>query len=293
MDYDQDFLTNNLLNRHCNLVTAVRELAIQPDINNYHHLKKMLVTHSPATIGEMLISASRMGVIRDVEVILPTALVHGLDIQMHESFCVAAKNCHLSIMEVLLQYNIDINYNNQLALCNAVSSGHAESVQFLLNNGADVHYDDDKLLLLCCKSGDYDDVICTLIENGIDTLKHYHETYNCCLKQNRQKCGTILIKYSYSALPQTKNSIEYSPQENDLLRDYYDINNSCLVNNNEEGEGDGNGDYYLLDNNGETHHANDENGDYYLQDSDGDAHHVTDENQTIVKSNDNISPNNP
>ena len=274
MNSNQDLLANGLI-RYCNLTRAIRELASQPDINNYHCLKRMLVTSTSATIGELLISACRMGVIRDVELILPTAVVHDLTTQMHESFCVAAMNCHLAIMNLLLQHGVDINYNNQVALRKAVSSGCVESVQFLLNNGADVHHDNDKLLLLCCQSGDYNDVVGTLIENGIDVFKHYHETYDCCLKQNREKCGVALIKYSCRALESTKNSITYVPQEHELLQDYYECSNSDLVNNNEE---DGSGDYYLID-------------------SEGDMHHVSDvddnsENQSLARPNSNIAPSN-
>jgi hypothetical protein len=170
----------------------------QSDIDDFHWLKKMVTTLNRGSLGQLLISAARKGIQRDVDLILPIAISNNMHTELNEAFCMAALNCHIAIMELLFVNGVDIHYKKDLALKRAVGSGHPESVSFLLANGADVHVNNDKLLIKCCQFGDYVDVLKLLIEKNIDVIKHYHTAYNACLNFNYSKCAAVLIQYSNS-----------------------------------------------------------------------------------------------
>ncbi|AUL78669.3 putative ankyrin repeat protein [Tupanvirus deep ocean] len=187
---------NNGFDNFCPLTSAIRELSAQPDVDDFHKLRKIVQTASPRVLGELLRSACRKGVLRDVELMVPMVVANGQTADINESFCLACQNNHIAVMKLLLHNGAKVSYYDNLPIRRAVSGGHVEAVEFLLNNGADVHADDDKLLMICCQSGDYVDVLKLLINRDIDVLKNYHAAYNCCLNLGRNECGCELVRYS-------------------------------------------------------------------------------------------------
>ncbi|XWV26943.1 ankyrin repeat protein [Tupanvirus soda lake] len=196
---------NNNFRNYCPLTSAIRELSTKPEVDDFHQLRKIVQTASPRALGELLRSACRKGILRDVELMLPIAIANGLTVDINESLCLACQNNHIAVMKLLLHNGAEVNYNNNLPLRRAVSGGHVEAAEYLLNNGADVHSDDDKLLMVCCQSGDYVDVLKLLISRDIDVLKNYHAAYNCCLHFGRNECGSELVRYS-NTKPSNKSS---------------------------------------------------------------------------------------
>ena len=192
-----------ILDRGCPLAIAISQLASQLDIDDYHNLKRMSTISNQHALGQLLYSAARKGILRDVEFIVPIAIGNGMHQQINDAFCTAAQNCHVGVMKYLLKNGADVGYSNQLALRRAVMAGHPESVIFLLKKGANIHANNEavgQLAMDCCRAGDYAEVLTVLIENGIDIFKHYQKIYDCCMELKRVNCAQILIRHS-SAKP--------------------------------------------------------------------------------------------
>lgn len=212
--------------------------------NNFHELKKLVISANQNTLRSLLIGAACSGVYRDVELMLPQVIANDMYNSVNEAFCAAAQNNHILVMELLINNGADIHYNNDFALTKAVQSGHPESVLYLLANKADVHVDNDRLLIICCQYGDYVDVLQLLIDSGIDVLKQYLTAYNICLGKKHANCATLLIKYSNMNVPEKKPppTINLVLTNDNDLNEQSDEQSESEVNEYTEGS-DGSDDY--------------------------------------------------
>ena len=189
----------NLYSRKFNcsdLTRVIRELASQAKINDYNELKNVIRGSQPQTIGYLLVAAARRGVIRDVKLLSRIAIAHDLHRFLDQALLDAAINSHVDVMDALLQNGADIHHDNDIVLRRAVITGQEESVEFLLKNGANVHVDDNRLLLVCCKAGDYNEIINLLIVHGINVFTHYQTALDCCLDNKHSQSAELLIRYS-------------------------------------------------------------------------------------------------
>ena len=218
----------------CALIEALENLSPKQDAGNYRELKKLVETVSPLTLGKFLVSASAMGVVRDVRLIAPVAVGNDMFKELNIAFVAASRNCHEDVMQVLLENGADLHYDNDSALRKAVMQGHVESVDFLLQRDADVHIDNDSLCFLCCK-GDYVDVLELLVKYDIDLIKNYQEAFDICSKYQRSKCLDFLVRFSAKNISNNPTSLERIATLEDLIdnhdggcnTDSYSCHDSC------------------------------------------------------------------
>lgn len=187
--------------KYWNCPNNLSQEKIEDKMDNFRKFKKKVGKMKDHEIEKLLITSCTKGIIRNVEYLLPIIVNKGLQESIDVSLCAASKNCHLAIIDLLVKYGADIGYKDGKPLIDAVCNGQTESVAKLIEYGADVHTNDDTLIVKCCKSGDYVDVIKILVLNGIDVLKHYHSAITSCLDLGREKCTTYLIQYSNKTLP--------------------------------------------------------------------------------------------
>lgn len=226
-------------NRRCELSETIDELSSKPDIDNFHRLKQLVASAHKYTLEDLFIAASRKGILRDVEYMAPIVIGNDLKNAINKAFCAAAENCHIAVMDLLITNGADCCYDNNLPIKQAVIGGNVESVKYLLEIGADIHTDDDQLLFLCCQNGDYADVADLLIKKGVDVLKHYHKTLNCCFNLKRNDCASILIRYSDNSLKkptmQAAPMQQYNQDEMDALmenRSDEELEEDCVNDDN-------------------------------------------------------------
>lgn len=192
----------------------------QPITNvDFRWLRNNIHTFTPDMLGSMLKNASKKGIIRDVELLLPLVIINGDLNYIHEALVEASSHCHTTIMKLLLNNGADVQYDNNLPLKNAVTNGHSDAVKILLDNGANVHVDSNDLLAMCCEAGDYDDVLTLLIEYGIDISKKYQLAINLSFSKGRKSCMQVLVNYNVKTLSKTPSS---SSIDNDELLNYED-----------------------------------------------------------------------
>ena len=205
------------------LIYSAKNLIDSETIYNYNYIKNIiLLQSSPQTIGILLVAAARRGIIRDVELYVPIAVGNDLYTEINEALCVAAENVHIMIMDYLLKNGANIHYNNELPLKKAIIAGHIESVDFLLDKGANVHADNDELILLSCRSGDYPDIMNSLILHGIDVLKHYKILVDECYKHNTLQSLTCLFKHNYNKPNEIDNNKYLNESDiNEMLMEVY------------------------------------------------------------------------
>jgi len=201
---------------------------------DFHQLKKLAAVESDNYVAEQLLSACNKGIIRDVELFVIEAVVRGLSEAINRSLCDAAENCHVAIMDLLLQNGADINYQDELPLRKSIKSRHLESVSFLLNHGANVCLY-DKFVMMCCKSGDYPDILQQLINAGADVFTHYHKCVNYCLQKGYKNSAAILVKYSCNN-PRIKEQNQKEDMEKNRLIEQFDtmLQFSDQISNDEE-----------------------------------------------------------
>lgn len=195
--------------RTCSYVEAIKQLST-PKNDNYHALQEIVEFGNPMVLGKILLSSSTMGIVRDVKLIAPVALGNDMIREMNCAFVAASKNCHTSVMEILLEHGADLHYDNNCALRKAVEHGHVESVDFLLQRGADVHVYNDSLAILSCKEGDYVLVMELLVKYGLNLMKKYQEIFNYCSIRTRPKCLAFLVKLSAENLRANPNNLNHN-----------------------------------------------------------------------------------
>jgi ankyrin repeat protein len=208
------------------------------DDSNFHSFEIMVESMEEHQIGQLLIKSCSKGIIRNVEYLLPITIEKGLQEEINISLCVASKNCHLAIMNLLIKSGADIHYNNDQPLIEAIKAGHPESVRVLLRNGANVHVGDDTLVIKCCRSGDNIEILKILVDYGIDVLKHYHSAIRCCFELEREKCASYLIQYS-NKIPYQKKEIDYNEYDIDSYiyqLDQEDYLQTDISNNSDSSE---------------------------------------------------------
>lgn len=215
-------MTHNTELNKISLAESIRILAESDDINNFHHFRDLIDRSSKETISLLFIAASRKGIIRDVEYMIPIVIIGETRDTINDALVAACENCHLKIIKLLLKNGAAIEYKNNLPLKRAVERGHNDAVIFLVEFGADVNVDNGDLVLECCRSGDYPDVLKTLISFGLNILSKYHQAYELCLNNNYMNTAEYLVKYSLK-ISQEKIEDEkedcYYTEFNDLLSD--------------------------------------------------------------------------
>src|SRR5271154_3754512 len=171
------------------------------DLNNFLEMKKLTSAEADLSdetnltaFGNALINSSRKGIIRNVELMLPIAIFHNLKSIINNSLYLAAKYAHTTVLTVFIEYKVDIHFEDDRPLFEAVMSGHMEPVQYLLANGANVHARNNQLLLHCCQSGDYPETLQLLIQHGIKFNSYYSQLMNMCLDKNYSQTGQMLIQ---------------------------------------------------------------------------------------------------
>lgn len=172
------------------------------DTNNFHQFKKLISRTSNHNKGQMLITFSSKGVHRNVKYILDKNFRGD---EINEAFCEAIRNCHLDIMDLLIDKGANINYQHNLPIIIAVESGYKEVVKYLLDRGCDIQ--DNDLVIKCCQSGDYPDVLKMLLDNGIE-MSNYHKAYDTCLEKNHYLSAMELTKYNYNNYSKTEDSTD-------------------------------------------------------------------------------------
>ena len=168
--------------------------------------KARLLNMNVKEMEECLVTSSIMGIIRNVEILLPYIIAENSTNSINLAFDQAAKYGHIKIMELLLSFGANPNYGNGKIIGRAVRMNEVEVAEFLLKNGVDVHTYNDRLAIECCSSGDNSELLKILIRNGIDINRHYKELYVNCL--DKPKCFELLVGYH------TKNSQTVEPLKN-------------------------------------------------------------------------------
>lgn len=183
---------------------AIKSLSARREKIDFHSLKNIVLAARPEYLGYLLVAAARKGIIRDVQFITPIVITNNCLIQINEALCEASANAHTSIIEYLLNNGADIHYDGENPLRRAVREGYVESVDVLLEKGANVHVSNDSLLLDCCRSGDYPDVLKSLFSHGINVLTHYHNALNLCYEKNHSDSARVLICWSANRIVEKK-----------------------------------------------------------------------------------------
>lgn len=178
------------------LLTVFKSLVQSSRINNFRLVKSIAYSSDKQTLNQLFISAVRTGVIRDVQLYLPIMISNEQRAEINEAFCVAAENAHMAIMNLFIENGITVNFDDDLPLRRAVCSGNVEPVEFLLKKGANVHVCNDELILMCCRSGDYPQIIETLVSHGINIFVHYKMALNTCLEKKFDESAAVLIRCS-------------------------------------------------------------------------------------------------
>lgn len=202
------------------------------DSNHYgfRWLRSQIQNCTSPILNSLLLFASKKGVIRDVELLLPLMIIKCNSDDISEALVEASSQSHTSIMKLLISNGANVQYKNNLSLKNAVIGGHSDAVKLLLDHGADIHVDNDDLVAICCEAGDYDDVLLLLIEYGIDISKKYQLAVNLSFSKKRNLCTQVLINYSVDNLDRVFSSISLDNEElltySDMIEDVTEYNES-------------------------------------------------------------------
>lgn len=214
------------------LAECIRELALDENINDFSDFKNIIDRSNKQAISILFVAASRKGIIRDVEYMIPLVVANEVPNVMEDALVAAAENCHIRIVKMLLRNGANIEYKKNLPLRKAVEKGHTESVICLVEFGANVHIDNDELILHCCRSGDYPDVLKILVSYGLNLLSNYSIAYETCLLFDHQKSIEYLVKYSSKNLqqqPTTSNPFKDDLFDDESLIDFSEeINDSYI-----------------------------------------------------------------
>lgn len=212
--------------RYPTLASQNTSLPVQPKETtmSYHQLKKIVSDQNLQgnMLRLLLLDAARKGVIRDVELLWPIVVAYNCNDIMKEAFILCAKECHISILNLIMSNFAENAQAIESGFVAAVESGHPEVVEFFLKHGCSVRWNDDILLVNCCKAGDYPDVLKLLVDNGIDVFKHYHEAYDICLKNGYTESANFLVKYSAEHPPKlNEDSLSILEEECNPKTDEY------------------------------------------------------------------------
>ena len=205
---------------HQEVVKVARTLASKPTFDTYRLLETLVITVSPEALGGLLISATRKGIIRDVNLILLAASPHEIYDAINRAYVVAAKHRHTAILKLLYKHSVqnrsgacDTSYGNYQALYDAVGAGHIKTVKCVLqhviadtNTGRlPIFQTDNRFVVRCCSSGDYSDVLSHLLDHGAayDSIA----TLDMCLVLRRDRCTRVLLARN----PYTGNDPEFTP----------------------------------------------------------------------------------
>lgn len=203
------------------------------NIVDFNRLKKLVPILNKYALGKLFMAAVKKGIPRDVEYMLPFVKNNGLQKIIDESLCIAAQNCHVAVMDLLIRNNANISYDNNIALRKAVIEGHEDAVRFLLYYGGDVHTNNDELLLDCCRSGDNSQVLALLIDHGIDVFKNYHQAFDICLNLGHNNCISALVRHSdYFPKKEPKLDPDFENYV-DFIIDYDEYHRVCEENEND------------------------------------------------------------
>src|SRR5690606_5793617 len=96
----------------CEVKNLYYKLLNDRDEYTYQDIKRIACSSDICAISELLISATRSGVIRDVELLLSIAKAEGLQNSINLSLIVAVENFHNSIVQLLLDNKAEVTYSN-------------------------------------------------------------------------------------------------------------------------------------------------------------------------------------
>ena len=232
------------------LIASLRRTLVDPNFHTFNTIKNCAISSTPEIIGELLVAAANTGVIRDVELYVPIAIGNNLENKINESLCEASQNAHVTVMAYLLKNGADIHHNNELPLRKAIAAGCIESVDFLLDNGADVHVNNDELLVYCCTSGDYPNIVSSLISHKIDVLKNYKTALEICYNKKHMDSASKLVQYS-NIESLTQSTDKYSITREDIDDIFLEYNPFS------DGSGDSNSDFEEDSSNADSNDSDD------------------------------------
>lgn len=128
------------------------------------------------------------------------------EIQEGSLTCIAARRQNLEMLQLLIQYGVDINRSdkrsqtskNRTALQEATKKGWLEGVELILNSGANIDFceeNDVTALHLACRLG-FEDIVFLLLKNKADpcgskksTTSPLHETSSAKIMQMLLEAG--------------------------------------------------------------------------------------------------------
>lgn len=225
LDMSEKSSSTNMSNSNLNLKT----IPDQENIQNYIYIKNLAKVNNVYDIYKSFYLSLKMGIIRNVEILLPVILSYGnYQLELDDALCVASLKAHTKIMELIIDHGANVNCNSGVPLEEAIKSGSLDAVKLLVKNGAIINVDDDKFLLICCACGDYPDILTFLIEYGVNTSKKYHELYKICIQKNHIESARILIKSNeiIKKSNDEKNNIIIEDDFSEYAEEKYDTSSS-------------------------------------------------------------------
>lgn len=232
---------------HQEVVKVARTLASKPTFDTYRLLESLVVTISPEALGGLLISATRKGIIRDVNLILLAASPHEIFDAINRAYVVASKHRHTAIMKLLYKHSVqnrsgacDTSYGNYQALYEAVGTGHIKTVTCALkhvvadtgNGRKPIFQTDNRFVVRCCSKGDYSDVLSYLLhhEAEYDSIA----TTDLCSVLRRDRCLRVLREActpagvcEFSPTVSTSSESDSSDSDSDSNTDSTDSDSDC------------------------------------------------------------------
>ena len=186
-------------------------------------------------IADILFRSTKLGIIRNVRILLPVTIGNGLDKAIMDTYNIAIEQCHLDIVRLIENHGFKCDID--ICLSKAISSGWMEMINyFIVENNANIKNRSD-LLSTSCMGSDNPDVLKLLLDNIDSEMKPTNQQIQSlieiCIKHKSDRCAMYLIQMPSTVIPVKLPQII---SDDDTYSTYFNEDNEDNGDNDDDNE---------------------------------------------------------
>lgn len=239
------------------IVRAIRILANRPSFDTFQLLEELIQRTSDNNLGSLLISATRKGIIRDVDLILDSPRASAIQNYIDDSYTEAIRFRHVHIMRLLYKRGVRVERNNFQALLDAIETVHYPTFKCTFNHCIAVTHrkssnnflQNYQFVLHCCRYNNPRALSYLLKMGAVYSLSVVEYV---CEKYNSDACMTVVRDNESKKQDKSHRVSEdtWTEYDTDICTSDTDSENSNESENSNDSEdsNDSNSQEYYLDN---------------------------------------------
>ncbi len=181
-----------LIDKNGKVTTFVVIMGIKS--NKSYIIDYLLTFYEDINFDDVFVTAAQMGNLKLVIFLLENKNID-ITYQNYLAICVAADNNQIEIVKYLIEKGIDINIDNCYILRTACHEGYMELIKYAVEQGSDIHILNE-YALLCSVDNNQADVVKYLLELGADIHVKNNYVLRKAIYKGYLKILTYAIQYN-------------------------------------------------------------------------------------------------